>query len=94
MTHPVVPRRCERRLPPRGPMYRFDFDLKVVAAIWLISTIILLPLLGLMIRLALVPLLEAMTRARKVELRGRRDATLAVRLAAVEARLDELTRRA
>ncbi len=75
-------------------MYGFDFDLKMVAAIWLISATIMLPLLGLMIRFALIPLLEAVTRARKVELSGRRDATLAVRLASVEARLDELTHRA
>ena len=74
-------------------MFGFHLDLKVVAAIWMIGALTMLPLLGLMIRFALVPLLEAITRARKVELRGRRDATLAVRLAALEARLDELTRR-
>ena len=75
-------------------MYGFHFDLRMIAALWLVSAIIMLPLLGLMIRFALVPLLEAMTRARKVELRGRRDASLALRLASVEARLDVLARRA
>ena len=74
-------------------MHGLQLDLKVVAAIWVVGALTMVPLLGLMIRFALVPLLDAITRARKVELRGRRDATLAARFAAMEARLDELTGR-
>ena len=74
-------------------MYGFHIDLEVLAAIWMVGALTMVPLLGLMIRFALVPLLEAITRARRVELRGRRDATVASRFAAMEARLDELTRR-
>jgi hypothetical protein len=74
-------------------MYGFHIDLNVVAAIWMVGALTMVPLLGLMIRFALVPLLAAITRARQVELRGRRDEALAMRFAALEARLDELARR-
>jgi hypothetical protein len=74
-------------------MYGIHVDLGMVAAIWMVGALTMVPLLGLMIRFALVPLLEAMTRARRVELRGRRDAKLAMRFAEMEARLDELARR-
>ena len=74
-------------------MHGIHVDLGMVAAIWMIGALAMVPLLGLMIRFALVPLLEVMTRARRVELRARRDATLATRFAAMEARLDELSRR-
>jgi hypothetical protein len=74
-------------------MHGIHVDLRMVAAIWMFGALAMLPLLALTIRFALVPLLDAITRARRVELRGRRDAALAMRFAAMEARLDELAQR-
>jgi hypothetical protein len=52
-------------------MLPFHLDLTMLAAIWMASAVVMVPLLGLTIRFAIVPLLEAITRARQVELEMR-----------------------
>ena len=56
-------------------MLPFHIDLTTLAALWIASSLVMVPLLALTIRFAIVPLLEAITRARQVELEMRRAAT-------------------
>jgi hypothetical protein len=53
-----------------------------VAAIWMIGSLAMVPVLGLTIRFAVLPLLHSVARLRSVD----------ARLAAMEERLDALTR--
>ena len=52
-------------------MLPFHIDLTTLAALWMASALVMVPILGLTIRFAIVPLLEAITRARQVELEMR-----------------------
>ena len=49
-------------------MHGFHIDLTTLAALWMASALVMVPLLALTIRFAIVPLLEAITRARRAEL--------------------------
>ena len=49
-------------------MLPFQIDLTTLAALWMACALVMVPVLGLTIRFAIVPLLEAITRARQVEL--------------------------
>ena len=57
-------------------MLPFHIDLNTLVALWIASSLVMVPLLALTIRFAVVPLLEAITRARQVELEMRRSATV------------------
>ena len=57
-------------------MLPFHIDLTTLAALWMASALVMVPLLALTIRFAVVPLLEAITRARQVELEMRRAGTI------------------
>ena len=52
-------------------MLPFHLDLTTLAALWMASSLVMVPLLALTIRFAIIPLLEAITRARRVELEMR-----------------------
>lgn len=57
-----------------------DISYTTVAAIWMIGSLAMVPVLGLTIRFAIVPLVQSLTRLRSVD----------ARLAAIEQRLDGL----
>ena len=69
-----------------------DIDFATVVVIWVIGAVVMVPLLGLTIRLAMVPLLESIARIRRAGLPSRRETILDARLSAMESRLDDLVR--
>jgi uncharacterized membrane protein len=68
-------------------MNNLEIDLTTIVALWLGAALLLLPLAGLTIRFAILPLLEAWTRSR----RGwRADSGTTARLASLEEQLSVL----
>ena len=59
-----------------------DISYTLVAAIWMVGSLAMVPVLGVMIRFAVVPLLDSVSRLRSVD----------ARLAAIEERLETLQR--
>ena len=69
-----------------------DIDFTTLVVIWVIGAVVMVPLVGLTIRFAMVPLLDSIARVRRAGLRSRRDTILHARLSAMESRLDDLVR--
>jgi hypothetical protein len=69
-------------------------DLTLLAGIWFAAACMMILLLTCAVRLALVPLLDAWTRARRLEHDRRAQEALATRISSIEQRLEQLSRTA
>lgn len=74
-------------------MNTFPVDLEAIATIWMVSVIVLVPLLGLTARFAAVPVLDALTRWRLAGRVVEGDEALAERLRQLEEQLARMARR-
>jgi hypothetical protein len=71
-----------------------EFDLTLLAGIWFAAACVMVLLLTCAVRFAAVPLLDAWTRARRLERDRQAREGLLSRIGAMERRLDELARTA